>query len=149
MGYVFQYTSRFCEVPILLANRTKLLLFNYLLAALTNIALNYFLIPWFGILGAAFATGLSFLFLHFLNWESARLLGDFVFPKKIVAKGFILALVIFSPFKLWEISSIPLILIGCALAMFLYSAACRFFGLIFKNDLVWGVMESQGQNKLV
>jgi len=62
----------------LVANRTRLIARNQILAAVINLILNFILIPVFGFMGAAWATFLSFLLLaslqaissaHYLTWR--------------------------------------------------------------------------------
>lgn len=62
---VLQASQQVTAIGISLANRTKI--FAYLVwgAALINIALNWWLIPYFGVSGAAWSTVVAYLFLSF------------------------------------------------------------------------------------
>ncbi|MBK7477629.1 MAG: polysaccharide biosynthesis C-terminal domain-containing protein [Haliscomenobacter sp.] len=46
--------------------------FNLLVTAVLNIGLNYMLIPKYGILGAAYATGTAFLLMNFTGSSSPQ-----------------------------------------------------------------------------
>jgi O-antigen/teichoic acid export membrane protein len=62
LGYTFNLIGSYGAVVLGLAMKQKLVTFTYLSAALTNICLNWILIPPYGIYGAAIATCLSFGF---------------------------------------------------------------------------------------
>lgn len=67
LAYVFQGTNRFFLAGTYIAKRTMYLGPAGLLSAGANIGLNMVLIPRYGMLGAAWATALSFLFMSVLS----------------------------------------------------------------------------------
>jgi len=69
-GYLMYGSSTF----FLVIKRTKLLLFNASLIALINLILNYFLIPPYGIVGAAIATSTSFFAMGLLLMIEIRII---------------------------------------------------------------------------
>jgi O-antigen/teichoic acid export membrane protein len=88
LGYFFLMLSSFSDLALGLVYRQYLTTLSMTAAALVNLALNFLLIPGFGILGAAVATCAACL-LHFLvSWHFAarrhRLWREFRHPLKIV-----------------------------------------------------------------
>ena len=63
LAYIFYGLSFYAQVGMFVTNRTKLIGIVGTICAVLNLALNYFLILRFGMLGAAWATMLSFLAL--------------------------------------------------------------------------------------
>ncbi len=60
---VLQASQQITAIGISLANRTKIFAYLVWAAALLNVILNYWLIPYFGVSGAAWSTVMSYLFL--------------------------------------------------------------------------------------
>jgi O-antigen/teichoic acid export membrane protein len=63
LSYVFYGISYYAQLGLLLTDRTREVGVIGAITAALNLLLNYFLISYFGMLGAAWATALSFLFL--------------------------------------------------------------------------------------
>jgi O-antigen/teichoic acid export membrane protein len=68
LGYVFYGLSYYAQLGLLLADRTRIVALIGAAAAGLNLVLNYVLITKFGIMGAAWATALSFLSLAAANY---------------------------------------------------------------------------------
>jgi len=68
LGYVFYGMSNTARLGLMLSQRTELTLPLNAAAAGCNIALNFALLPRFGIIGAAMATTFSFLALAIINY---------------------------------------------------------------------------------
>ena len=85
MGYFFHGMYFFAVSPIFQFKKTKMLPFLTGAAALLNITLNLFLIPAFGIYGAAYATLISFAFQAVLVYIIGRRLFDPDFEKIKIA----------------------------------------------------------------
>ena len=77
IGYIFNGISSFYSVYPAISNKTYHFLFADLIAFGSNIILNFVLIPKIGILGAAFATAVSFLFgatyLFFISRDEIKI----------------------------------------------------------------------------
>ncbi|PQP33280.1 hypothetical protein C6A36_00010 [Desulfobacteraceae bacterium SEEP-SAG10] len=67
VAFLFSSVSSLPASIIFMAGRSDLSLINNLATLIINATLNYLLIPRFGIIGAAFATGISFVFLSFIR----------------------------------------------------------------------------------
>jgi len=79
-GFVINVASKLFTPFILIAEKTNLLSLISLVAFAVNATGNYFLIPYAGIFGAAFATLISFTFMNsLLTWTALKL--DIVPPK--------------------------------------------------------------------
>jgi O-antigen/teichoic acid export membrane protein len=76
LAYVFYGLGYFAETGMLLRDRTKLVGLLGACAAILNLGLNYFLISWFGMMGAAWATLLSFAALALGSY----ILSESVYP---------------------------------------------------------------------
>lgn len=72
LGYVFNgmYTS--VVVYFFYRKNTKLLAFLTVITGVLNLGLNYFFILWFGAIGAAYSTCISFLFQFLIVWYYAN-----------------------------------------------------------------------------
>jgi O-antigen/teichoic acid export membrane protein len=74
LAYIAYGTFLFVQFGIHLEKKTKYLAYATLIGAIINIAGNFILIHYFGILGAAISTLISFSFLlSFIYWPSQRL----------------------------------------------------------------------------
>ena len=63
VSFILSTTSNLPSTIIFMSGRSGLSLINNLLTLITNTILNYFLIQRFGVIGAAFSTGISFVLL--------------------------------------------------------------------------------------
>ena len=77
IGYIFSGISSFYSVYPYIANKSYHFLISDFIALGTNIILNFILIPQLGLLGAAFATSIGFLFgatyLFFISREQIKI----------------------------------------------------------------------------
>jgi len=77
IGYIFSGISSFYSVYPYIANKSYHFLISDFIAFGTNIILNFILIPQLGLLGAAFATAIGFLFgatyLFFISREQIKI----------------------------------------------------------------------------
>ena len=97
---------------LIAANKGKTMLYFYLIALLVNIVLNYFLIQWLGVVGAAISTVFSVFLLAFLQLNKSL----------SIIKSKITELIIFKNFALLIVSSLILAFgINVALSYFLES----------------------------
>ncbi len=71
-GYVFWALYNVSQTPLFLAKRTGRLIFVNLTAVLLNVALNYLLIPLWGVVGAAVATLVTFAAIAALGMLASR-----------------------------------------------------------------------------
>lgn len=102
LAMVFAATNQVTSLGINLARKTKYFAFYTGLAALLNVILNFLLIPKFGMVGAGWATAISYLFLtiaYFINSQK------FIFLKldwqKIIKLMLLNIVVILLGPKLW------------------------------------------------
>lgn len=73
LAYIFYGLSYFAQLGLFLTDRTKPIGIIGVLAAGVNLALNFFMIRAFGMMGAAFATLLSFAFLAGASYWRSQL----------------------------------------------------------------------------
>ena len=67
LGYFVAYVAYNPEAILLVLNKTKLILYNSIVALIINVILNILLIPQYGITGAAIASSISFLVMFLLH----------------------------------------------------------------------------------
>ena len=70
LGYAFNGIYRMLVNYLIYIKKTKLIAFNTVLSAISNLVLNYYFISKFGVIGAAFATTVSFALLFLLTLRS-------------------------------------------------------------------------------
>jgi O-antigen/teichoic acid export membrane protein len=124
LAYIFYGIGSFAQLGMFLTERTKSLGTISAAAAILNLGLNYFLIRQFGMIGAAWATMLSFLAIAAASyWYSQRLLPLPLGTLRLtVALGFAIALFLVSrllpleslgasiPFKALLLTAFPIAL---------------------------------------
>ena len=135
LAMVFAATNQVTSLGINISRQTKYLALYTGLAALINIILNFALIPRFGMIGAAWATVISYLFLTISYFISSQ---RFVFLKldwqKIIKLVLLnLAIMFFGPklwlFGFWPNLAIKILEFGFLLVL-LY-----LFGVIEKQEI--------------
>lgn len=100
---------------IVLNKKTKIIGFIWVLVALINVGLTIFLIPFWGIIGAAVATLVAFLLAFLLTWWYSIKLFHFdfnlaFFPKIIIASSLMaIIIIIFNPLDLTNIILVTII----------------------------------------
>ncbi|MDB4059074.1 oligosaccharide flippase family protein [bacterium] len=86
-----------------LKNKNGVLLYIFGSGALFNLVFNYYTIPIFGIIGAAFSTLLSFVIVSFLTvYESKIAFKDLMYSKTVIYLTFILSIAIFMKFTFFN-----------------------------------------------
>jgi O-antigen/teichoic acid export membrane protein len=117
----------------LVYKKTKFNFWIQVIAALSNIVLNFILIPLFGIIGAAFATLFSFVIMFILAYivtiKYLRFKTDIVFIFKIILSSLIMASIVFLLEK--QISFIFQILAG----IIIYSVLCYVLRVFNKKEM--------------
>lgn len=108
-GMFFGFLTSPCKDTLLVLKKTKFILLNTVIAASLNVMLNYILIPSYGIIGAAIATGFAYFILATLLGLEAYLITR-INPFKLdcvkVAGTALFALLIMSLLKVYLISNI-------------------------------------------
>ncbi|MBL7147261.1 MAG: flippase [Nanoarchaeota archaeon] len=125
---------------LLVLKKTKLIFFNTAIGAFFNIALNYFLIPPHGIIGAAIATGISFLMIDILmGIESYYITNINPFKSSCMKIAFV-ALLTFSVmflFKFYLISNI------------FYLVTISLVFLVFYFVLLWMIKAFDKEDSMI
>jgi len=86
IGNFIYFLFRGTERILLVINRTRLVFLNFLIGGILNIALNYFLIPKYGINGAALATASSFIVISIVLFIQSLVLTKINPFKKVYLK---------------------------------------------------------------
>lgn len=95
VGVFFLGLTQFLSIPFQLKEETKYFAYFTGLAAVINLALNYFLIPMIGVSAAAMTTAISYLVLALVTGRVSRNYIEWSFPWKSTAKYLIASLVMF------------------------------------------------------
>jgi O-antigen/teichoic acid export membrane protein len=78
-SYLLHGLGNYFNFGMLLANKTYIVSIQTVLVAITNIGLNFLLIPFFGIVGAALATLFSYLLWNYLQRRNSKKYYDMEF----------------------------------------------------------------------
>jgi O-antigen/teichoic acid export membrane protein len=108
LSYVVCGAAYYVQLGMLLSNRTELIGILSAGAAIFNLGLNYVLITYFGMMGAATATALSFLAMAIGSyWLSQR---SFPLPLPVarVATALLVAIAFYFVSRLWEPRSLAI-----------------------------------------
>lgn len=85
VAYFVSYYTFTSTYLLMVLEKTKYLLYNSVLVLLCNLVLNYYLIPKFGLIGAALATAISFSLMFILVlFEVSHAAGFLPFTKKYI-----------------------------------------------------------------
>ncbi|MBU1318332.1 MAG: oligosaccharide flippase family protein [candidate division Zixibacteria bacterium] len=107
-GFYFYYMMPILDVGIMLTKKTYLRAMNVTIAAIVNLGLNYILISRFDMMGAAYATFLSYSFLAILTlYVSGRVL-SVPYEYFRLAKMYVSALLIFALSRMIDSDSLAL-----------------------------------------
>lgn len=105
-GFYFYYMMPILDVGIMLTKKTHLRAINVIAAALVNLALNYFLISRFSMMGAAGATFLSYSFLAILTLFVSGRVFKINYEYLRLAKMYVTALLLFAVSRLLAFDSL-------------------------------------------
>lgn len=86
VGIFFLGLTQYFYKPFELKKKTNILSFLVIFAAIINVILNLFFIPAFGILGAAYATLISYFVYLFSSWLIGRKIFIWSFPWQTITK---------------------------------------------------------------
>ena len=117
LAYVVCGVGTYLQTGLYLVNRTKLIGVISAIAAIISLALNYILILHYGMMGAAWATVLSFGVIAFGSYWCSRRACPLELDLRRVAIGAALAILLYLPFQWWTptlILAIPAKLIALA-----------------------------------
>ena len=120
-------------------------LINAIVLLVLNIVLNLWLIPLYGILGAAVATGISFTVISALRIAEVCLLlqmhpYDRNYHKSFVAAAVVVLLAVF--LSRWTMTAPYWIFVMAALAL-LYFVVLFFLGLEYEDRMIWETIKSR------
>ena len=125
----------FQQSPFSLKEKTKLIPFIFGAAALTNVILNVLLIPKFDMMGAAFATLVSYIVLFILLWWKGQRILKLPYDPKYIGKCVGIS-VIFLAIILFETEGIIVTIIKILFAIAVYSALAYKLKLLKPLDVI-------------
>jgi O-antigen/teichoic acid export membrane protein len=85
-GFFAGVTTYYFHQAFTLARQTKLLLLAMAFPAIANVGLNLILVPRYGVIGAAWATAISYAFGAFASWTLGRRAGSLPIPWETLGK---------------------------------------------------------------
>ena len=129
--FCFGLTQYFYK-PFELKKKTKTLSFLVVCAAFFNIILNLFFIPKFGILGAAYATFISYFVYLFSAWFISRKIFMWSLPWQTIAKTILASTGMY--FVLYFVISIHPVNLSFLIIDILLGVICYFFILSFLRE---------------
>lgn len=142
-GFYFYYMMPILDVGIMLTKKTYLRAINVTTAAVVNLALNYFLISKFQMMGAAYATLLSYAFLAVMTLVVSGRVFRVPYEYFRLAKLFASALLVFAISRVIEIDSLILSIVvklGIVLLFPLLLVPMRFYDEKERRKVseIWG-----------
>jgi O-antigen/teichoic acid export membrane protein len=137
VGYVLQ-----------MSGKQDIELVNALVMLITNVALNFWLIPIYGILGAAMATGASYAVINIARLMEVYMLlrihpYDTNYHKPFVA-GF--AVILLSVLLLIFNVSQTIWLFGMVILIIIYFIVLYFLGLEYEDKMIWETIKKRISN---
>lgn len=133
-GYLFNSVFLTAQNILEVIKRSKLILFNTLIAAISNVLLNLYLIPRYGIVGGAIGTGFSLILFGFLCWFESCILKKMQPITKHYIKPIIAgAVAIFLVYKLMQILFVKVPLYGLILMAILFFVIYLMLLVLFKG----------------
>ena len=139
VGFFFYSIFILSENFLLMVGKSKIILFNLIIASTVNIILNIILVPRYGINGAAFSTMLSYIILSLLSFFMAKHYTSIVPLKKSIFKIALISSIAILPIfflkQFVPINLISLLLLGI-LFILLYFLLIFLTKSLDKNDLM-------------
>jgi O-antigen/teichoic acid export membrane protein len=123
------------QSPFSLREKTKLIPFIFGAAALTNVILNVLLIPKFDMMGAAFATLVSYVLLFILLWWKGQRILKLPYDLKYIGKCVGIS-VIFLAIILFETEGIILTITKILFAICVYGILAYKLKLLKPLDII-------------
>jgi O-antigen/teichoic acid export membrane protein len=134
LSYVFQGIANFSMIGAMVSYKTRFVLYSNVMTAFVNIGLNLYLIPKFGIFGAAVSTILTFLFLFISMLAMSQRLYAINFEYLKILKIIFFAVLLYSVSLLIHVGLFQTLVLKCILcAVFIVSVL--FGGIIDKTGL--------------
>lgn len=130
--------------------RTRLIMYDNIVVAVTNVVLNILLIPTYGLLGAAVATSISYGLLNALyTYQLYRETGIHPFTAGMVRPSVIAVAIVGVVYWLtttFFVVTVPVLVVGFAAFLLLYALVVLRFGGIENEELVllWSFEERFG-----
>lgn len=129
--FCFGLTQYFYK-PFELRKKTKDLFYLVVLAAISNIILNLFFIPKFGILGAAYSTLMSYVIYFFSTLILSRRIFLWSFPWKTIIKTFLSGMIMY--LMLYLVMPFHSVNIGFLITDIFLGAICYFSILLLLKE---------------
>tara|TARA_Y100000310_G_C20696429_1_gene826066 strand:+ start:3210 stop:4736 length:1527 start_codon:yes stop_codon:yes gene_type:complete len=124
------------HIMLYVKKKTKLIMFNTVVAVLVNIGLNLYLIPRYGLLGAALATGIALIVRSLLIFAEGLYFMKvlpFTFRSFYPFVALILPVIIFTYFQAW-VSNILFLILASLLFALLYGSVLLVMKYFDKED---------------
>lgn len=115
--------------------RTKYILYFYIFTLFINIVLNFILIPYFSIYGAAIASFVSFLFLNIIVYFYSKKNYFFEYEWLKITVMTLTAILLMFPFFYFDIRSTFLTLSGKLLALLMFPLILYFLGFYERIEI--------------
>lgn len=126
IGVIFQSLSTFISTSYSVAKDNKGYLYSGLIGAIINIILNFILIPFIGVYGAAFATCISYIAVFIYRvYDTKKYVNIHIFEKKYLISYLILLISAISLYFDFVVSS-TVICLSLLLMLFLFYSEFKF-----------------------
>ena len=129
-SFGFQVTTQVTAIGISLSKKTMYFLYVSFFVAFVNVFLNFVLIPYYGVYGAAFATAISYLLLTLIYAMISQRLFFLNYDYGIILIFCILLLIVFC---ISFLSFLYKIVVFCFVTIIVYAKRERIIG-VFKDE---------------
>jgi O-antigen/teichoic acid export membrane protein len=134
LGYIF-YGIVYCVAPgVHLKMKTQFLSFFVVLSAVVNILLNFLFVPEFGMMGAAWATAITYLLLAVSTFVFSNRVYPISYEYSRLAKIFISGLFFFYMGQLVQPDSVPIMMAWYLLIVFAFPFSLLFAGILEPDE---------------
>ena len=134
LGYIF-YGIVYCVAPgVHLKMKTQFLSLFVVLSAVVNILLNFLFVPEFGMMGAAWATAITYLLLAVSTFVFSNHVYPISYEYSRLAKIFISGLIFFCMGLLVQTDSVPIMMAWYLLIVFAFPFSLLFAGILEPDE---------------
>jgi len=134
LGYIF-YGIVYCVAPgVHLKMKTQFLSLFVVLSAVVNILLNFLFVPDFGMMGAAWATAITYLLLAVSTFVFSNHVYPISYEYSRLAKIFISGLIFYCMGLLVQTDSVPIMMAWYLLIVFAFPLSLLFAGILEPDE---------------
>lgn len=139
VGVFFFGLTQLINLPFQLKEKPKVLMYVLYLSAFLNIAMNLFMVPQFGLIGAAYSTLIAYCIYYFISYKIVVKIFTLAFPWQIFVKALFASIIMYFAMMLFANISLPdIIFVICKVLLGIISYFSALF--VFREQLIWSCL---------